>query len=485
LVIFAGSLPGQTQTLRDALAALQRGDYALAESKLRPEIRLHPGNAEALSLLGAVLDSQKKLAEAETLHRKAIAIAPRSSSIVDKYGSHLVISGQEDSAVQTFLNALDIDPADGYANLQLAQIAVHRKNGPEALRRLDHLSPGQRALPQVALLDFVAYELADKVPEADAIFVKLKDATPVGSGSVAASAASALADAGLFGRAEFYFARAAAADPGNFSHLYNFGVTAVQASDYEHAREALGEALKRQPDNVNVLYSLALADNELKQDTDALALLRHAAQLDSTRADIQKLLAIVTSELKDYKAAEAAWDRYMRLAPDDDSARRERGYARAHIAQLAEGIADLKWYTAKHPDDPVAWFELGVAESSADPMMGMSSFDRAIALTPNFAAARSARGALYHRQGKTEAALPDLEMAAAEKPDDPLILDRLGQAYLTLDRMADALPRFRKAAALAPNDLSTQLHLANALAQAGFTDESELLMEHVRKLSGR
>ena len=82
------------------------------------------------------------------------------------------------------------------------------------------------------------------------------------------------------------------------------------------------------------------------------------------------------------------------------------------------------------------------------------------------------------------AALSDLEFAAAKLPNSALVLDRLGQTYILLDRPADAARVLRRAAALAPNDAKTQLHAANALTQAGETTESRTFMNRYRELGG-
>ena len=75
-----------------------------------------------------------------------------------------------------------------------------------------------------------------------------------------------------------------------------------------------------------------------------------------------------------------------------------------------------------------------------------------MALKPDFAAALSARGALYYQQGKPEAAVADLESAAKLRPDDTTNLDRLGQTYLALDRASDAVRVLRRAAELEPGE---------------------------------
>ena len=137
---FAASGPQFTE----GIDALKRGDFPTAERRLKAELQLHPDEIEALSFLGVALDSQKKFAEADAAHRRALALAPRSNSILDKYASHLLATGDEPGARKTFLQSLSIDPADGYANLELAQLALKGKNGAEALTWLNRLTAEQQ-----------------------------------------------------------------------------------------------------------------------------------------------------------------------------------------------------------------------------------------------------------------------------------------------------------------------------------------------------
>ncbi len=117
---------------------------------------------------------------------------------------------------------------------------------------------------------------------------------------------------------------------------------------------------------------------------------------------MQRLIAVTTGELEANEDSAAAWDRYAALAPNDDTARRERGFARIHMHQFDTGIADLQWYITRHPNDPVGYYELGLAQSTNDPTKGLSSLDKALQLKPDFVEARSARGALYYLQGNPE-----------------------------------------------------------------------------------
>jgi Flp pilus assembly protein TadD len=421
--------------LRDGVTALQRGDFAGAEMVLRAEVQAHPDEAMAWSLLGVALDGQKKLEEAADAHRKAVAAGGSDPDVLSNYGNHLVAAGDDAAAREQYLKAVAIAPAHPNSIRQLARIALERQDPKEAAAYLERLG---------------------EIPPA-----------------VCASLGVAFGRAGDFATAEQYFAKALAGSPGDFNLLVNLGMAAASAGHYDRARDVFESALREQPRNVEVLYRAAASEYAAGRAEAAVKWLAQAARLAPERADVQKLLALATGELGALDDAVAAWDRYLKLAPGDDAARRDRAYT---LVQMGRGTADLKAYAEKHPEDAVAQFELGVAEQDA------ARLDRAIAMKPDFAAALSARGGLSYQEGKPEAAVKDLEAAAKLAPDDPVTLDRLGQAYAALERPADAVRALRRAAELAPGDSKTQLHLARALGDAGLADESKAAMERFRQL---
>jgi tetratricopeptide (TPR) repeat protein len=178
-----------------------------------------------------------------------------------------------------------------------------------------------------------------------------------------------------------------------------------------------------------------------------------------------------------------AWNRYIKLAPNDDVGRRERGFAETALGvNEKSGLADLEWFVRKHPSDPVGHYELGVAVSATDASQALAHFTRALDLKTDFTAARVGRALLNYRQGNATAALPDLEFAVAREPQNATILDRLGQTYLALDRAADALPILRRAAELAPRDSTTLMHFGRALLRAGDQKQASAVMARVREL---
>ncbi len=470
--------------LREAAAALQRGDPARAESLLREELKTHPHDADVLSMLGMALDARGNLKEADPFYQKALAAAPRSAPVLGRYANHRLAAGDDQGAHDAFERLVALDPGDAYANLGLARLALKNKDADharEALRYLDRLPAAMNGALEIAVPRLIALDRTGDTAAAEALLARISEAAK-NDAKLSSSIGWTLARADQFGQAEIFLTQALAGDPSSFQLLYDLGVVSLYAKHYDRAREVLEKAVRQQPKNADALYSLAFVYSSLKQPEAALRLLAEAAKIAPQRADVQRLIAVTTGELQANEDSAAAWDRYAALEPKDDTARRERGFARIHMRQFDAGLADLEWYIARHPDDPVGYYELGLAQSMNDPTKGLSNLDKALQLKADFVEARSARGALYYLQGKPEAAIPDLEAAVKSQPDNGLILDRLGQAYRALDRLDDSIRTLRKASELAPDEPTIVLHLANALAEAGKDSESTALMGRYRQM---
>jgi tetratricopeptide (TPR) repeat protein len=480
LLLATSSAFGQA-ALRDAINALGRGDFSSAEKSVRAELQAHPNDPGCLSLLGVALDGQQRYSEAAEAHRRAAAAAPQSVDVLNNYANHFVAAGDDGGAREIYLKVVAIDPAAFNANVQLARLALRRRDGAQALGCLRRLPAAQQDAPNISVLRLEAAYLTGDTAEADALYGRLSAAARSDAG-LATAAAMALGEAGQFDKSEALFALALAGAPSDFGILANLGVAASRAGHNQRAREVLETALRRQPQNVDVLYNLAYVYQALKQTDAAVRSLVQAARLDPRRADVQKLLAIATSDLGALEDSAAAWDRYLKLEPGDDFARRERGFTAVQMGKFEPGQADLEWFLARHPDDAVGHYEFAMAQGNADPEKILANLDRALKLQPDLVVARSSRGSFYYQQGRFAEAAADLEAATALRPSDPVILDRLGQTYLSLERTADAVRVLRRAAELAPGDSKTQLHFARALADAGLTAESKAAMDRFRQL---
>src|ERR1700723_3432980 len=466
----------------DAAAdAFQKGDLVSAEATLTEILQAQPRDAQALGLLAVVLDTEKKYSDADSIYRRALDLTPSSASLLNNFGNHELATGDAVAARKTFLKVVALRPDHPNANLQLAAIAADQRNGPEALHYLERLVTSQPSSPQLNLLRMRALYLCGREEEANQLLLAFSNSAGHDA-PLAFSAGLALASVAKYSQAEDFFSRTLESEPGNFDVLYNLGLAAFHAEHRQRAHDVLQAALAEQPRNVDTLYNLGVVDIHLKRSADALPLLGQAAHLDPARRDVQLTLAQTLSALGYYADAVTAYASYLKLAPTDDTARREYAFMLAVCGRKDLGMPQLEAFLRAHTHDATAHYEIAVVESAADPTEAAAQLEKALALQPNFGPARFARGALHCQKGEFAAAPPDLEFAAAQYPDNALVLDRLGTTYIDLDRFADAQRVLNKATEVSPANATVLLHLSRAYMAAGQKDEARTAMERFRAL---
>lgn len=121
------------------------------------------------------------------------------------------------------------------------------------------------------------------------------------------------------------------------------------------------------------------------------------------------------------------------------------------------------------------------AHRDGDLGRAMESYRDVLAVDPGHAAALNLLGTAYLQTGDAAAAADYLERASRRKRDDPHLLANLGQAYIALERYADAAEVYRKASRIAPREAQFQVGLAAALAMAGKLDDAHALLSRLTK----
>ena len=205
-----------TPGLREAAAALQRGEFAAAETKLRGELKLRPNDAEALSLLGVALDNQSKFSEAEPLHRRAMAARSpigarlwklRKSSFADRRPAWRTRGLPESARHRPYRPVRQSATGSIRPRLQGHErgTALSRPiaRGSSATIRTRQSSAWPRSIRPV------------RMQEADAVFQRLSAGSRTDA-QLSGSLGWTLAQAGLYERSEAFLTQALALEPANF-----------------------------------------------------------------------------------------------------------------------------------------------------------------------------------------------------------------------------------------------------------------------------
>lgn len=467
-----------TDLKQRAVVAFREGRLAEAEQALRALIAKPPRDAAALGFLAIVLDHQVRYPEAERYYKEALALTPDSVSLLNNLGNHYAAAGDKGRACRQFQRVIALDAEHPNANLQLARIAVDRKQGRDALNYLAHVK-GQAA--GIALLRAEALHWAGQSRESDDTIEALAKASS-GDAPTLFALGLALARMDQFDRAEQMFAQVLAQSPGDADALYNLGVAAARAGHLERSRGALETALKIRPDDVSILAKLGRVYATEENYPKAVLLLSEAHKQSPRDPEVLLSLARTLDAAGYSRDAALAYDDYLALRPDDEAARLDRALDYAETGKLDEAVAETKRHIARFPRRADGYFRLALITEQRDPAAALTLLDQALVLEPGMASAHYDRGILLHKLARPVDAVKDLELAAVAEPDHPGILSELGKVYLELQRPEGAETVLRRAAQWAPDDRGVLMHLGRALSEVGKDEESRAVLAHLDSL---
>jgi tetratricopeptide (TPR) repeat protein len=470
------ALPQASSSIvQKAATDFEEGRVADAENALESVLRADPRDLSALSLMAVILDSQRKYSEAEEFYRRALQIAPGSPVILNNLGNHYVATANLKKAEESFRRVVAVDPHHVNANLQLADLSVQRKNGAEALACLGRLAPTAQTQPVAQMLKAQALVLMGNCKSAMPVLSALEEKTAQDS-HYSFSIGMGYAQCQQYDRAETSFSEALRADPTDFDVLYNLGVAARRTGHLERAQQVFEAALRSRPEDVDALYAYGDLLIATKDSLTASAVLYRAARLAPDRADVLLLLANATEAPGYYGDTAGTLEKYLKLRPADDVARRELGFALILEGRFEEGLPKLRQFVLRHPRDARGQYELGAGEATASPEKALPHLDEALKLDPTMFEARYTRAALNFQSNRLDPSLADLEALRKIDPDNPRILDWQAQIYLKRDQPQEAARLLQQAVKLDPHDRAILIHYSQALEKLGRTEERKAVL---------
>lgn len=398
-------------------------------------------NAQPKDLREAArLDQEGKCSESAAFYEKALAAPSVSPALLNNAGNHYLLCGQPEKARVQFERLVKINPSHANGNLRLALLAADANDKSKALEFLSRVT----------------------TDDAGVLF----------------TVGGLWARLGQFDRAEQVFQRVLVQAPNDFNVLYNLGRAAARAQHYDRAQSVLAAALKLRPESVDVLLELALAHAASKDYSRAVYLLAQAQQKAPDRPDIVLALARAAEDAQFYGDAAIAYDRYVRMQPDDSAARRDRARVLGYTgSRLDEGLKEMEAYNKSHPNDPIGHYNLAQFTWRDEPEKSLDHLSSALRLDSKFAPAYVSRAWLLHRLGKSAEAASDLEAALKIDPNNSQALDQLGIVYLALDRPSDSEKVLRRALAAGAKDSEVLLHLSRAVMALNREDEAQQFLK--------
>jgi tetratricopeptide (TPR) repeat protein len=481
--------PGQAQlAARVAGLLIQQDDFPQAIDVLKDAIKANPRNAEPYQQLAFIyLKYLKKTDQAIDYANRAIALKPGDAEGYQRLVEIEVAAGQEKKALEVLDHAAKVrsnDPAFWMRLGKLYMAILFKSDSqpkPDELKKTNEIfkKAAEHAGDDPANLKEIAdyYAASQQLKEAIPLYLRVLELQPddanarekLATGFVLTNQrgkavemleqiinehpekyqsydllaqvlddeARSLQRANRVEEAKAKFAKVAANyeqsllinpnHPSTYLHLAELLLGPLR--DADRAVKLLTEARRRFPGAPEIVYYLAIAQRDAKQSQQAVATFEealHEAQLDEDDDVINAKFYF------NYGAAAEQAGLYDKAA---DLLRKSIALDPANSAEAYNYIGYM-------------WADHNMHLDEAEAMI-----KRALENEPNNASYLDSLGWVEFRKGKFDQALSDLLRAAkAVEHDDPVVFEHIGDTYLKLNRVPEALDAWQKALTLDPNN---------------------------------
>jgi len=260
---------------------------------------------------------------------------------------------------------------------------------------------------------------------------------------------------------------------------------AFDAQRYADA-ERLFEAARQSEPACDIAFYLGLTRYRLHHLDAALIAFQEAAKCDPKLTVAFIAMGEAYSELGNEGEAIAAYERALRLDPDNEAGLRGAASLYTKSKQNAKAAEALGKLVKQVPRDAEVHADLGAEFfATGDQEAAEKEFQEALRLNPKSPAALLGRSNLLLRKGEEAQAIQTLRKVVLLVPNafQPRFL--LGSAYNRLSRFADAAAELETAIKLGGAEPEIYYHLARAYGGLGRTDDRRVALAKFAELSSK
>ncbi len=292
--------------LQKALALHQSGRILEAGHMYRDVLSAEPDNADALNLLGVVMQAVGDLEMAIELLTRATELTPDFFGGFANLGNALQASGRLDDAVEAFDKAIALNPDSMETANNLASVYNELKRFEEARAAAETALRLYPDFPEALVNKGNALAgIGNSVDAIDA-YLSALDLNP-SHASALFNLGNVYADIGEYEAAVAPYERAIAVDGGDADKHFNLAIALLRLDRFADAVAAFEAALGRQPEHVDALCNIAGALQSMGRTDEAIERLRRAIAHQPDSPDLHWNLALASLQHGDY---EAGWREY-------------------------------------------------------------------------------------------------------------------------------------------------------------------------------
>lgn len=448
------------------LAHLGLGQPEAAQAFLDEALAITPDDASALVGRARLAMQQEDLERAAFLVDRAHTVAPEDAEVVVARGDLALAAGRPADAVAAFETLVGRVPGNFSYKMSLAQAMIANGQAEAALQTLDAMIRRAPKDPQVNYLAALAAYQMENFSAAKAYGHTVLDAAPEHLGTLL-----------IVGGAHFALGE-------NEQAVIRLKSFVRRVPQHEPARRVLGQALLKAGDPAGA--------------QQVLQPLVH----DKGNGDAALLAMIGTAALRsgDLQSSKTYFQWLAETQPENAAARAHLGAVRLDLGEIEDGLADLETSVGQDPNSrtlallATSYMRMGLLDKAMeaaqklnhehpdsalgptlagiihvwkqDPDQARAAFQKARALDPDGPGAGLNLATLDFKEGNLEAARQVLLETLERNPQNPRVLQRLGELEAVMER-PEAKARLVAWMALEPQNVQPKVLLAQLHLQAG------------------
>ncbi|SCY68909.1 tetratricopeptide repeat protein [Desulfoluna spongiiphila] len=456
-----------------AVVYLLEGDKAKAMEVIDGILETNPDDADSLLLLVRIRLAERRAGQAEKLLQRVIESDPTREEAYYRLGMLQTTIGKRDKALATYLKLLEAYP---YAYAGHYYAALLYKDKGETDKAVSHLEESLSIAPEFmeARLELADILVAEK--KYDEAKGQYRLALTHKPGDIQASLAMALLHQALGEEEmarELFAELTQSAD--RWPEIYTLiNQQYIERRRYSEAHRLLTGVMDAYKDNSEFNYMLGFVCEKLGDSEEAIQCF---TRISPASDYYERAILFVSVQLWEQ-------DRREEAIQTLEEARVQQPESIEILSYLASFYEEIKAYDKAEAclvkaieingEDPSLYFRIGVLyDKWGKSEASTSAMKKALELDPEDPNALNYLGYTYARQGiNLEDAERLIKKALEHKPGDGYITDSLGWVYYQKGQYSKALSTLREAAALLPEDPVVMEHLGDALVQNNLNQEA-------------
>jgi tetratricopeptide (TPR) repeat protein len=386
-------------------------------------LKLRPNDASVMGEIGLAYTQQNEIEKAIRTYRKAVAITPESAILHDRLGYELVRVRQFREAESELNRALSIDPHLVSAYRHKAEVYWYTDRAEEGLDMAK--TAIKNASSDLQDLDKDFFILAN-------FCSRLKK----------------------YNDAATYHSQAIEINPENTDAYCGLGAANAQQNKNEQALEDFNRGLRVSQNSPCLHAGLGFLLTQMNRPEEAEDHLRKALKLMPENPQSYALLANLLAGKGDYTEAMSLLESAVKLAPGDYRVHLAVADVLYQSGKIKEAEQELRDSLRFEPKNPLALNNLGyfLIDQDRDVNEAVEMIEEAVAADPQNAAYLDSYGWAQFKLGKLDVAEKYLLSSLKIKPEEPIVLEHLGDVYMKQNKLDMARQRWSQAVALARKD---------------------------------